>query len=70
MLKFLDRLFEKLKQHNLHETGVSAVEKHTCKNCRFAVGGKYGNCWVGTYIMLNNVKIGLASRANFGKRPK
>lgn len=26
-----------------------AVEKHTCKTCRFAIGGKYGNCWVGTY---------------------
>ena len=51
MLKLWEWLFGKLKQQcNIHDVSVSvAVEKHTCKTCRFAIGGKYSNCWVGTY---------------------
>ena len=51
MKKLIKWLFGTRKhQCNIHDVSVSvAVEKHTCKTCRFGTGGKYGLCWVGTH---------------------
>ena len=51
MLKFIRNLFKGKKQQcNIHDVSVLvAVEKNTCKTCRFSKGGRYGLCWVGTY---------------------
>jgi hypothetical protein len=51
MKKLWKWLFRTRKQQcNIHDVSVAvAVEKNTCKTCRFSKGGKYGLCWVGTY---------------------